>query len=154
MWRYRLINFTDKETTEIHEILNDLRGIASIGYQFVPGLDGPLDLLIGKVSSARMKERFQHAPHLDGLSVCVIPSDGPTEIWIHIDNWIHKPGNFVGTRKLYRQYLIQHETGHAIGLLDQDIKGSKECLAPCPLMYQQTLGTLGVCRSNPWISLA
>ena len=53
--------------------------------------------------------------------------------------------------KRYRQYIIQHEMGHAIGIYDHAHPIHDSIEGNCHPMYQQTKGTKGLCRSNPWL---
>ncbi len=133
----------------IQRILDDPRGWRGQNYIFVDVDDiTEADVIISKESSARMKRRFT-APELYGLSVTTRYTDGrPAEIWIHADNWNKVPPDFVGSKRLYREYVIQHEMGHVLGYNHERPINISEL---CPVMYQQTKGTRGICKSNPWV---
>ncbi|MDO5049826.1 MAG: DUF3152 domain-containing protein [Actinomycetaceae bacterium] len=68
---------------------------------------------------------------------------------INIERWAYGASPFLqagGTIEEYRQYVISHEVGHAIG------HGHAPCPAPgatAPVMLQQTLNMRG-CQTNPW----
>ncbi|WIK64290.1 DUF3152 domain-containing protein [Gleimia hominis] len=68
---------------------------------------------------------------------------------INIDRWVGGAQEFLragGTVQQYRQYVLNHEMGHAIGY------GHQQCLtagALAPVMMQQTLH-MQACRPNPW----
>jgi hypothetical protein len=68
--------------------------------------------------------------------------------WVVINSvrWAMGSPHFSGTLPTYRRYLVDHETGHWLGL------GHAPCPrrgAPAPVMLQQSKGLQG-CRPNPW----
>lgn len=147
LMKYTPIGFSDKDTRYIIDILDDPRGWADVGYVFKMVPVNEADVIIYKKSRLAMSKRFQR-PDLAGMSVCV--RSVPIEIWIHNDNWSSPPKNFIGSKSVYQAYVIQHEMGHAIGYSHHD--PLPDPTLPCPVMYQQTRGTIDRCRSNPWVS--
>mgnify|MGYP001010769616 CR=1 FL=1 len=142
---YYLDGFAKDEKLFIDNVMQDPRGWVGLGYSFTMlARRKNTDVIILKRSNKQIHDRF---PRIDllGLSVTNLAVT-PTEIWINNNNWVHKPKDFIGDMKLYREYIIQHEMGHAIGYKhDKPLQGKK-----CPVMYQQTRGTLNLCEANPW----
>lgn len=69
-------------------------------------------------------------------------------VLINADRWAHATPAFPGERlrHMYRQMVINHEVGHALGF------GHAGCSGPgslAPVMQQQSKG-LGGCKANPW----
>jgi hypothetical protein len=65
---------------------------------------------------------------------------------INAARWVHGSPYFTGSLLQYRQMVIDHETGHWLGL------GHAQCPragALAPVMQQQSKGMHG-CRPNPW----
>ena len=149
------MGFSKLDEAEIHLILRDPRGWARDGYDFiqVPNeYQPPPDVFIIARSPKFMNWRFKK-PELRGLSVTVRTYDTklPPVINIHMANWRHPPVNFIGDRSTYRAYLIQHEMGHALGHGHAEVDaGQTGTMRPCPVMYQQSRGTKGICIANPW----
>ena len=67
-------------------------------------------------------------------------------VMINLDRWLQAVPEYQGDVQLYRQYVINHEMGHGLGL------GHQTCPGPgrlAPVMQQQTLGLDG-CLPNGW----
>lgn len=83
------------------------------------------------------------APLLTGGEVSC--RNGPLVV-LNAVRWTEGVPHYRGDLSRYRQYLVNHEMGHAIG------RGHVGCPAPgepAPVMLQQTYGLQG-CRINPW----
>jgi hypothetical protein len=164
--RYTTKGFPKKEMTFVKKTLDDERGLAHKGlgssmrhngfshkgvvyhtYQFKRCRKPHTpDVIIALTKRETMDKLFGDTFTLKGLSVTDRGLD-PMRIYIDDVNWHTRPQDFRGSLKTYRQYLIQHEMGHCLGLdHDQIITGQK-----CPVMYQQTKGTKN-CKANPWFT--
>ncbi|GAA2635141.1 DUF3152 domain-containing protein [Dactylosporangium fulvum] len=65
---------------------------------------------------------------------------------VNVARWARGVPDFGGDLTAYRQYVVNHETGHRLG------RGHELCPGPgrpAPVMQQQTLGMHG-CLPNPW----
>ncbi len=98
---------------------------------------------------------------------CYNPSYGPDEqprVFINEARWVRGAVPFQGDVGSYRQYLVNHEVGHAIGYQHHEPCDNEGGLAP--VMMQQTFSTANddsakfdpewvkpdgkSCRFNPW----
>jgi hypothetical protein len=67
-------------------------------------------------------------------------------VMINLDRWLTAVPEYHGDVALYRNYVINHEVGHGLGLGHQACPGPGR---PAPVMQQQTLGLNG-CLPNGW----
>jgi hypothetical protein len=65
---------------------------------------------------------------------------------INVARWTHGASTYGDDLTNYRRYVINHETGHALGFGHELCTGRGD---PAPIMQQQTLGLHG-CVPNPW----
>jgi len=98
---------------------------------------------------------------------CYNPVYGPDaepRVFINLARWVRGAVPFQGDIGSYRQYLINHEVGHAIGYTNHEPCDKNGALAP--IMMQQTFSTSDndssrfdpqfvkpdgkTCRFNPW----
>lgn len=84
--------------------------------------------------------------------LCTNPSDRYTscrngaKVVLNVDRWAHGVPDYGAPLTTYRQYMVNHETGHRLG------NGHELCPGPgrvAPMMEQQTLGLHG-CLANAW----
>lgn len=68
------------------------------------------------------------------------------DVVINAWRWRHGADGYAGRLIDYRRYVVNHETGHALGYPHASCPGAKQ---PAPVMVQQTLGLDG-CKPNPW----
>jgi Protein of unknown function (DUF3152) len=71
---------------------------------------------------------------------------------LNVARWVRGDANYIGDLTAYRQYMINHEDGHALGH-----QHAHDCLANglAPTMMQQTIGLRSavsgkLCAANPW----
>lgn len=65
---------------------------------------------------------------------------------LNVARWAHGVRGYGASLTTYRQYMVNHETGHRLG------RGHELCPGPgqpAPVMQQQTLGLHG-CTAYPW----
>ncbi|GAA1707315.1 DUF3152 domain-containing protein [Kribbella yunnanensis] len=65
---------------------------------------------------------------------------------LNIARWVHGVPNYGASLTTYRQYMVNHETGHRLGYAHQLCPGTGQ---PAPVMQQQTLGLHG-CTAYSW----
>ena len=95
------------------------------------------------------------SPNLVDELCAPLPTNGQTSCnlneytVINIERWAYGASPFLqagGTLDEYRQYVISHEVGHALGNGHATCPGRGE---QAPVMLQQTLDLKG-CKTNPW----
>jgi uncharacterized protein DUF3152 len=65
---------------------------------------------------------------------------------LNVARWAHAVPNYGASLTAYRQYMVNHETGHRLGNHHELCPGPGR---PAPVMEQQTLGLHG-CVANSW----
>ena len=84
--------------------------------------------------------------------LCANPADRYTScrngasVVLNVARWAHGVAGYGAPLTTYRQYMVNHETGHRLG------NGHELCPGPgrpAPVMEQQTLGLHG-CLANAW----
>jgi len=126
----------------VEETLGDPRGWGAEGRRsFQRVSSGVFDFRVALVSPDNVND---FCPGLDtrGYTSC---RSGDRAV-INLARWETAVPDYEGDIPTYRQYVINHEVGHALG------NGHESCPGPgelAPVMQQQTFGLEG-CRKNPW----
>ena len=153
---------------EFIQYVFDRRGWTGNGFAFsLVEKEEDANVHIHFKTNAEMAEIFGDVPsfedNLKGLSI-TDSTDAPhnIKIYFNLENWKTPPDvftlvqdgeNIKGKKrlKIYRQYLVQHEVGHAIGFDHPEQIKYAQTIYPCHPMQQQTKGT-SMCKANPWIT--
>lgn len=134
-------------------------GDRGLAFRRVDG--GDPDFRISLTSQMTIREGCGYDIPLEGS--CFNPS--MDRVLLNEARWVRGAVAFQGDIGSYRQYLINHEVGHAIGLAQHEACTTGDGLAP--IMMQQTFGTANDdihrldpdgavpadglrCRFNPW----
>ena len=131
--------FTTREfALDVHRILTDPRGWPT-GFLRVDR--EPADLRVSLTSPAHARDRCR--PLDVGLRLSCW--EGSRAV-INAARWARGAASYGRDLATYREYLINHEVGHALG------HGHRTCPAPgrpAPVMVQQSISLYG-CSPNPW----
>ncbi|MFB4320530.1 DUF3152 domain-containing protein [Actinomadura sp. 21ATH] len=132
----------ERFAAEVHRVLNDPRGWGRGGrlrFQRVAG--GPVRFRVA-LSSPALTDRMCRPLDTRGQVSC----HARGRAVLNARRWAQGAAPYRGDVAAYREYLVNHEVGHALG------RGHRGCPAPgrrAPVMVQQTLSLYG-CRANPW----
>ncbi len=134
-------------------------------FAFIRIDSGKPDFRVSLVSPMTVREGCGYEFRLE--TSCYNPAYGPdraARVFINEARWVRGAVPFEGDVGSYRQYVINHEVGHAIGYVRHEMCGEQGALAP--VMMQQTFSTSNddgakfepqvvkpdgkTCRFNPW----
>ena len=130
--------------SEIQRCLDDKRGWRGQGIRFRLTQQSRASIVVKFLRNVDIVR--QYGNRFDGLSVCDTRSF-PTAIAFNLNNWFFPPVPW-HSRRRYRQYLIQHEFGHAIGRGHVRAERGR-----CPVMHPQSRAPTcpaPTCRVNAW----
>lgn len=151
----------------IRATLSDPRGWThdpNFAFEHVARGDDP-DLVFQLVSTTTAHEQCGYEIPLETSCSISGQAGGPTRVLVNEARWVRGALTFEGDLGGYRQYLINHEVGHAIGYGAHEPCGSDGGVAP--IMMQQTLSLNNselhqlnpnevypddgaACQPNPW----
>jgi hypothetical protein len=139
--------------TLVDDTLRDPRSWAAHGVRLQRVDSGPVDFHITLTSADTVRTICGWQIHVE--TSCYMPAGPSSKVnRVVIDNarWVRGAAAYVGDLTAYREYLVNHEDGHALGH-----QHAHECLPGglAPAMMQQTIGlrdaeTGTLCQANPW----
>ena len=134
----------------IKETLSDSRGWTKKGFVFKYTNNAKkANIKMYKISSQMIKQRYGKKFSDLSLSIRIKNQPNKGRIYLNSQRWKNGGNDFNG--KQYKQYIINHEIGHLFGFNHKIPNGEKKC----PVMYQQTLGTVSLnrypCSPNSWV---
>lgn len=121
--------------------LNDSRGWGHDGSVTFARTDGDAPIVV-MLASPETSADLCGDLRTHGLLSC---RNGPRVV-LTFHRWVNATDEYADNPTGYRQYLVNHEVGHALGHGHERCPGPGE---PAPVMQQQTLGLKG-CAQNPW----
>ncbi len=132
----------DETAQFVMKTLRDPRGwepLDHVSFELVP--DESQASAVVSVSSPGTTDELCSGLTTNGYTSCRVGG----VVAINANRWLGATSDFSDVT-VYRQYVINHEVGHAIGHDHEYCPGPGR---PAPVMQQQTLGMQG-CTVNPW----
>ena len=146
--------FEDKEKEKIFmSYANDEKGWISEGNKFhLVENKSDANVLVYFWNNTQLEQEFGSVPiweELRGLSITDSRDPKIKKIYMNSNNWEKPPEKSIFTDlELYRQYLVQHEVGHALGKNHpSEILHDRYCH---PMVQQSKSHD---CKPNPWITI-
>ncbi|MFC5925136.1 DUF3152 domain-containing protein [Micromonospora vulcania] len=127
---------------EVSATLNDPRGWTAGGTRRLHrvGADTPADFTVYLATPGTRDELCQDNP--DGYTSC----RKGDKVVLNVARWVKSVPGYSAGLAGYRQYMVNHEVGHRLGMGHERCPGRGR---PAPVMQQQTLGMHG-CTANAW----
>lgn len=110
-------------------------------HKFNPPNDCTRSVVVFKLSPYRIRSLYPEQNHIHDMSFTTIYTK-PTFVVFNKKNWDTPPAEFTLSKTDYHIYVTNHEFGHAFGIHTHQHRTDSYC----PLMYQQTRGTIGCGR--------
>lgn len=133
---------TDTFAKRVNATLEDERSWSAGGYDLAQvGPDDDADIRI-VLASPETADSLCLPLDTGGRLSCRNGRDVVINAW----RWVNGANAFDGDLRAYRQYVVNHEVGHALGFGHELCTGSGDL---APVMMQQTKG-VDECRPNPW----
>lgn len=140
----------------VQATLSDVRswaGHARVALQRVDS--GPIAFHVTLVSSLTVRSLCGYQLPIETscfVPAGSVPGGSVNRVVINDSRWVRGDASYIGDVDAYRVYMINHESGHALGH-----EHAHECLADglAPVMMQQTIGlrpagSVVLCQANPW----
>ncbi|MBQ0902288.1 DUF3152 domain-containing protein [Micromonospora sp. U21] len=127
---------------EVSATLNDPRGWTAGGTWRLRrvGAGAPADFTVYLATPGTRDELCQDVP--DGYTSC----RNGQRVVLNVARWVKAVPGYGADLSTYREYMVNHEVGHRLGLGHERCPGRGR---PAPVMQQQTLGLHG-CTANAW----
>jgi hypothetical protein len=121
--------------------VNDDRSWGHDGVMTFARTDGDAPIVV-VLASPGTSAKLCGGLRTDGTLSC---RNGPRVV-LTFHRWVNATDEYADNVTGYRQYVVNHEVGHALGYGHERCPGPGE---PAPVMQQQTLGLKG-CTQNSW----
>jgi hypothetical protein len=138
----------------VDRTLDDPRSWSGHGVSLERVDSGPVDFHITLTSALTVRALCGYTLSVESscYAAAGTGSVGVNRVILDDARWVRGATAYVGDLTAYRQYMINHEDGHALGHIH-----AHECLSDglAPTMMQQTFGlrsaaTGKLCQANPW----
>ncbi len=138
----------------VQAVLSDPRSWTAGGKMALQRVDsGPVDFHITLTSSITVRSLCGYDIPIETSCFAAAGQYSSTVNRVVINNsrWVRGDAAYIADLASYREYMINHETGHALGHLH-----AHSCLSNglAPAMMQQTIGlntpSGQICQANPW----
>jgi Protein of unknown function (DUF3152) len=108
---------------------------------------GPVDFHISLTSSLTVRTLCGYDIQIE---TSCYSEQNSNRVVLNVARWVRGDAAYIGDPASYHQYMVNHETGHALGHAH-----AHQCLADglAPVMMQQTIGlktATGMCEANQW----